>query len=159
MIVDAATAADLDDLVALEDSFDRPWSHASWRAEVEGEGRLILIARRDTGEAIGAACFQLIEDVVDLHRIVVAPMHRRLGIARVMLVTGLQWAIGKGALRIVLEVDAGNEPAITLYRGYGFVPVATRRDYYGPGGDALVMQRSLEGVDADSVGMWDMEAT
>ncbi len=35
--------------------------------------------------------------------------------------------------------------------------MATRPDYYGPGADALVLERRLEGVDADSVGMWDME--
>ena len=95
---------------------------------------------------------------VDLHRIVVAPSRRRLGLARAMLVAGLQWAIREGAARMVLEVEHDNEAAIALYRGHGFRPIAARADYYGPGADAVVMERPLEGVDADSVGMGEMEA-
>lgn len=159
MIVETATLDDLDDLLALEAHFDTPWSAEAWREELDGEARLVLVARGPDHEAVGAASFQIVDDVADLHRIVVAPGHRRLGFARVMLVAGLQWAIGAGARRMLLEVNAGNEPAIRLYRGYGFAPVATRRDYYGPGADALVLERRLEGVDADSVGMWDMEET
>lgn len=157
MIVEPAGPADLESIVKLEANFPKPWSAESWRAELAGEGRFVLIARRDAGEIVGVAGFQLIDDVADLHRIVVAPDQRRLGFARVMLVSGLQWAIGRGASRMLLEVESGNEPAVTLYRGYGFREVAKRPHYYGPGADALVMERHLEGVDADSVGMWDME--
>lgn len=164
MNVDVATPADLPGIMALEAAFDQQWSEQSWRDEVEGTGRLVLIARTSPrGEAqepeiIGVACFQHVDDVVDLHRIVVASQHRRLGFARVMLVAGLHWAIECGAMRMLLEVDHRNEPAIALYRGYGFREIARRADYYGPGAHALILARALEGVDADSVGMWDMEA-
>lgn len=157
MIVEPARAADLDAILDLETNFGVPWSADSWRRELEGEGRFVLIARRDSGDIVGVACFQLVEDVADLHRIVVAPDQRRLGFARVMLVSGLQWAIGRGVSRMLLEVESGNDAAIRLYHGYGFREVARRRDYYGQGSDALVLERHLEGVDADSVGMWDME--
>ena len=73
----------------------------------------------------------------------VAPDQRRLGLARVMLVSGLQWAIGRGAHRMMLEVEHDNEAAINLYRGYGFRSVAKRPDYYGPGGHALILERGL----------------
>lgn len=157
MIVSMATTADLAELMALEEHFEVRWSEQSWLDELAGEGRLVLIARRRAGGTVGAACFQKIEDVVDLHRIVVDSTHRRAGFARVMLVAGLQWAIARGAARMLLEVDHDNEPAIALYRGHGFKQVALRADYYGPGRDALVMERDLAGVDADSVGIWDME--
>lgn len=159
MIVEPALPGDLQEIVDLESSFDQPWSEESWRAELVGDGRFVLVARRDQGTIVGVACFQLVDDVADLHRIVVAPDQRRLGLARVMLVSGLRWAIAQGATRMLLEVEHTNEPAIVLYRGYGFREVARRRDYYGPGEDALVLERSLEGVDADSVGMWNMEDT
>lgn len=155
MIVEIAQPADLTEIMALEASFDVEWSAESWREEIEGEGRLVLIAR-DAG-IVGVACFQLIEDVADLHRIVVAPGHRRLGLARVMLVAGLQWAIARDASRMLLEVEADNDAALALYRGYGFRPLTRRPGYYGEGRDALVLERHLEGVDADSVGMWDTE--
>ncbi|HHT14030.1 MAG TPA: GNAT family N-acetyltransferase [Propionibacterium sp.] len=164
MNVDVATLADLPGIMALEASFDKKWSEQSWRDEITGTGRLVLIARTtprgqaQEPEIIGVACFQHVDEVVDLHRIVVAPEHRRLGFARVMLVAGLQWAIERGARRMLLEVDHRNEPAITLYRGYGFREITRRADYYGPGAHALILERALAGVDADSVGMWDMEA-
>jgi len=53
-----------------------------------------------------------------------------------------------GAHRMLLEVRPDNEPAVALYRRLGFQPVATRRDYYGSGHHALVLQRSLGVVDA-----------
>ena len=159
MIVEPARPDDLAAIVELEANFGVPWSEESWRAELEGDSRLVLVARRDAGDLVGVAGFQLVDDVADLHRIVVAPQQRRLGFARVMLVSGLRWAIAQGASRMLLEVEQDNAPAITLYRGYGFREVARRGDYYGPGADALVLERFLEGVDADSVGMWDMEDT
>ena len=159
MIVERATLDDLSDIMRLEESFGVRWSEDSWRQELTGEGRLALIARSKSGRAAGVACFQLVDAVADLHRIVVDSQQRRLGFARVMLVTGLQWAILQGAVRMLLEVDHDNEPAIGLYRGYGFKQVAVRRDYYGPGADALVMERGLEGVDIDSVGIYDLEAS
>lgn len=157
MIVETATTDDLADILVLEASFATPWSEESWHEELTGEGRLVLVARGRDGDTVGVAAFQLVDEVADLHRIVVASGHRRLGFARVMLVAGLQWAIRAGAHRMLLEVDATNDAAIQLYRGYGFASVATRRDYYGTGVDALVLERRLEGVDVDSVGMWDME--
>ncbi|MHA7862629.1 GNAT family N-acetyltransferase [Tessaracoccus sp. Y36] len=159
MNVDIATLDDLPAILGLEDHFERRvWSERSWHDELVGLGRLVLIARKTAGNVIGVACFQHVDEVVDLHRIVVAPEERRLGFARVMLVAGLQWAIAQGASRMLLEVDHTNVPAIALYRGYGFRQVAVRRGYYAPDRDALVLERQLEGVDADSVGMWDMEA-
>lgn len=159
MIIEKAGPGDLAEIMALEEHFDVRWSEKSWADELTGEGRLVLIARRRAGGTVGVACFQKIDGVVDLHRIVVDATQRRLGFARVMLVAGLQWAIAQGAERMMLEVDHANEPAINLYKGYGFRPVAERRDYYGPGAHAVIMERGLEGVDADSVGMWDMEVS
>ncbi|SHJ88352.1 ribosomal-protein-alanine N-acetyltransferase [Tessaracoccus bendigoensis DSM 12906] len=157
MMVEPAASGDLAAITALETNFGVPWSEDAWRAELEGDGRLVLVARMESGEVVGAACFQLVDDVADLHRIVVSTTRRRLGLARVMLVSGLRWAIGLGASRMLLEVEHDNAPAVTLYRGYGFHEVARRADYYGPGADALVLERFLEGVDVDSVGMWDVE--
>ena len=157
MIVEVAGVADLDDIMALETHFDVRWSEESWIAELTGGGRLVLIARQREGGTVGVACFQLVDDVADLHRIVVDSAQRRMGFARVMLVAGMQWAIAQGASRMMLEVEHSNDAAVALYSGYGFRRVAQRDHYYGPGAHALIMERPLVGVDADSVGMWEME--
>jgi ribosomal protein S18 acetylase RimI-like enzyme len=44
---------------------------------------------------------------------------------------------------MMLEVEDGNEPALALYQQLGFVTLARRSNYYGPGRDALVMALPL----------------
>ena len=48
-----------------------------------------------------------------------------------------------GARRMFLEVDAGNEPAIRLYRKGGFIDAGLRKGYYRDGADAVVMALDL----------------
>lgn len=160
MIIEAATERDVEALTSLEQWFPEAerWSAESWRAEVLGADRHVLVAKSAvTGEFIGAATFQLVADTADLHRIVVAGSHRRRGCARVMLMSGLQWAVNAGASRMLLEVRSDNEAAIRLYGEYGFRPLTERRDYYAPGAHALVLELNLTGLDVDAIGPWGIE--
>jgi len=155
MIVERASTADAEAIAALEAGFEplERWSLKSWRQEIVAPGRLILAAKRKaTGEVLGAAAYHLVDDTADLNRIMVAPTQRRLGLARLMLLGGLEWALLQGAARMMLEVRADNDAALALYRSHGFVPVATRPLYYGGTVDALVLERSLVGVHAHSIG-------
>ncbi len=56
---------------------------------------------------------------------------------------GLEWAAATGADRMLLEVRHDNRGAIALYEKFGFTAISHRRDYYGAGADAVVMQASL----------------
>lgn len=160
MIVEVAMPSDVAGVAELEQWFpaQERWSVASWEAEVTGEDRFVLVARPALGgETLGAATFQLVDDTVDLHRIVVAGPHRRRGLARVMMMTGLHWAVQAGAARMMLEARADNAGAIELYRSYGFRPLTTRHDYYAPGAHALVLELQLSGLDVDAIGPWGTE--
>ena len=45
---------------------------------------------------------------------------------------------------IFLEVRVGNDPAIEMYKAYGFVHLGIRRNYYQPSGaDAHTMKRDI----------------
>lgn len=70
--------------------------------------------------------------------LVVAPTHRRRGIAPFLLTALLRRSVERGAVAATLEVRAGNQAARRLYRQFGFAPVGVRRDYYpdGPDGDS-----------------------
>lgn len=57
---------------------------------------------------------------VGLAGIETASTARRRGLARLILRTLLQWAAQQGAERAMLEVRAGNEAALSLYRELGF---------------------------------------
>jgi RimJ/RimL family protein N-acetyltransferase len=78
--------------------------------------------------------------------VAVAPGWRRLGLGRDLLALGYDWANKVGVKKISLNVRAGNEAAIHLYRSEGFVlegrerrQVRTRDGFE----DNLIMARLL----------------
>ena len=91
------------------------------------------------------AAFSLAGDTCDLNRVIVAPGTRRAGLGRRLVLEGLVWAGERGATQVMLEVEADNAPARALYAQVGFLSLATRANYYGPGRDALVMALPLGG--------------
>ncbi|MDO5094011.1 MAG: GNAT family N-acetyltransferase [Propionibacteriaceae bacterium] len=138
-----ATPADFVALAELEVAFpDRQrWSVGAWQAELAAPDRLVHVI--DHGHVVAAATWQCVADVMDLHRIVVAPNQRRRGLARRLLAAGLAWGAGQGARRVLLEVADDNGAAIGLYQAHGFGEIARRRGYYASGRDALIMERPL----------------
>lgn len=100
---------------------------------------------RPAEELLGVATFQLVADTADLHRVVVAPDQRGRGIGRALVEAGITWAAERHGRRMLLEVEHDNDPALALYRRLGFADLARRRDYYGAGRHALVMQYDLAG--------------
>jgi ribosomal-protein-alanine N-acetyltransferase len=75
--------------------------------------------------------------------IAVAPDRRRQGIGRALLDAVKQKFIARGAITMALHVRAGNEPAIALYRQFGFVTHELVPGYYGNGTPALLMKMAL----------------
>ena len=60
-----------------------------------------------------------------------------------LLAALLDSAAERGAERMMLEVADTNEPALAFYAVSGFAEIARRRDYYGRGVDAVVMERLI----------------
>ena len=90
---------------------------------------------------VGYASAAVIADVADLTRIAVMPADRREGLGSALLATLLETAAERGAERMMLEVAETNEPALAFYVASGFAEIARRRDYFGRGVDAVVMER------------------
>jgi [ribosomal protein S18]-alanine N-acetyltransferase len=114
------------------------WSERSWRGELLGEHRTILIARAQ--HPVGVISIKTIGELADLHRIVVEPRSRRRGIGADLVRAGLAVARGHGVREVILDVAYGNEPAIALYQQLGFEQFRARTDYYGPGQHALILK-------------------
>lgn len=132
---------DLPAILALERSGFSPaeqWSDRSWSGELVGSGRTVLLAR--AGQTVGVISLFTTGELADLHRLVVAPAHRRAGVGRALVQAGLQAVRQLGALAVVLEVAFANEPAIALYQRLGFEQLRARPDYYGPGQHALILK-------------------
>jgi len=153
----AADSADLAGLVALESvCFGTDcWSAQSWMAELEGDGRFVLVAVVDATQEgcrtftdiVAAACFHVAGETAELYRVMTSPGWRGLGLATLMLGDGFDWAARQGATEMLLEVRAGSG-AMALYTDVGFTPLYERTNYYGQGQHALVMRCGLDGLGA-----------
>lgn len=142
MIMAPATVDDLESLLGLESTgFDAPerWSRDSWAAELDADQRLVVVSR-EVGRVGAVACFSVLDETAELLRVVVAPDCRGRGTARRLVGAGKDWAQARGARRMLLEVRPDNEPALAVYRATGFQPIARRKDYYGTGRHAVVME-------------------
>jgi len=76
----------------------------------------------------------------DVQTIAVATDAQGHGWGRVLLDVLIEDARSCGCAQLMLEVRADNEPAIALYAHAGFEVISTRRSYYGPGEDAVIMR-------------------
>ena len=135
------TRGDADAIVAIErEAFgDDAWSEALVDLELTAPGRVVVAVEQDDA-LVGYASAAVIADVVDLTRIAVRPAALRSGMARALLGSLLELAAERGAERMMLEVADTNEPALGFYVASGFAEIARRRDYYGRGVDAVVME-------------------
>lgn len=106
------------------------------------DSRSYLVATR-AGRLVGYAGVMMAGGDADVQTVAVAPAERGCGLGRRLLDTVTEDAVQRGCRRIFLEVEATNVAAKGLYEDAGFVVQSRRRDYYGPGSDALVMQRRV----------------
>ena len=83
-------------------------------------------------------------DELEILNLAVAPAWRGHGYGSRLLRLVLRMAAKMGIRRAILEVRAGNIPAIALYKGQGFTQAGRRRAYYRDSGeDALVLELFL----------------
>src|SRR5699024_3616247 len=128
-----------------EDWFDAAWALAPREGEGARESLHDILAgtpaiqvRLPAGEvpdaAVGRAALVDVgkETLVVLNMIAVDPAHRRRGLGRALSGTLLALAAVQGARRALLEVEAENTPARTLYRDLGFRRIGGAHSRRGP---------------------------
>ena len=142
MRIREALAADVEVVAALERALFQAdaWSTDAVAEELTGPDRVALLGLPAGGpaEVTGYAVARAAGEVWDLQRLGVDPGHRRQGVARALL-AGLRERTGGATM--MLEVAAGNQPALAFYVAEGFAEVDRRRRYYRSGEDAVVMSR------------------
>ncbi len=148
LVIEAAGPRDLDVILQIEQSsFSAPWSRKMMQAELDGNPfAFFTVGRKAEGlNPVGYICYWLVFEELRVMTLAVDPTARRRGIATALVESMLGVARTRGARRAVLEVRASNEPAVSLYHGYGFRQVGVRARYYAqPVEDAIVMELVLD---------------
>ena len=148
LLIEAATLADLDDIVGIEEAcFSAPWTRKMLEAELVGnQFSSFLIAKQagpgSTGpHLVGYVCFWVVFEELRIMNVAVTPSVRRQGIARRLVTRALEIGRDKSATKGLLEVRASNEAARRLYGQLGFREVSVRARYYtNPVEDAVLME-------------------
>ncbi|TGN53346.1 GNAT family N-acetyltransferase [Paracoccus liaowanqingii] len=115
----------------------RPWSAAEFESLIALPGSFLL------SEPQGFLLGRAVADEAELLTIAVAPEARRGGVGRRLIAFFAGRAQAMGAATAFLEVAADNLAARRLYSVTGWVEAGTRRRYYGPATDAIVMRLTL----------------
>ena len=101
------------------------------------------VLAEEGGLVCGYACLFTLFETADLMNIAVDEPFRGRGIACLLIEALHKKAKELGAERVMLEVRVSNAPAIALYQKYGYEKIAVRKNYYGNGEDADIMQKML----------------
>lgn len=143
------TVEDLSAVMALEkEAFSNPWSAELLERELSHDWSTILLVEelRPDGvlELVGLCIFWVVHDEVHVLNVATAHQHRRRGVARTVIAEALERGRKRGCVLATLEVRRSNEPALQLYKGFGFRPVGVRPNYYAEEKeDAIVMVMDL----------------
>ena len=142
---------DLDGVMAIEEvSFPTPWSRGMFLEDFPRDFSDTLVAAGTDDEVLGYAVCWTIAGESHLLNIAVHPSRRGEGIGRALLSECIRRAARAGASRIFLEVRAGNEAALRLYRSMGFAFRGIRKGYYtDTGEDAVILDQEVRKTDAE----------
>lgn len=145
-VLQLATAADLEEIVALErECYGDPWPASAFAPLPDNPRVFFALVRDDVrGRVSGYVVAWYVLDEAELANLAVAPWARRRGVGRILLDAMLRDAEVRGVARVFLEVRESNRAARELYGARGFGEVGRRRGYYRtPVEDALILRRTL----------------
>ncbi len=122
---------------------DRPFTFA-WAAR--------LPALDPGTDVVGYILTWHVADELHILNVATDPDHRRRGIGNVLVARAIEFAKENKVRLVLLEVRRGNQPAIRLYRSFGFALSGLRRGYYADDGeDAIEMVLVLDPETGDIV--------
>ena len=131
---------DLEAITKLEEEcFTDSWSPALMSGMFASEWDKVYVLE-DEGRVIGYADVRNMYGDCDLMSICVAADSRGRGGASLLMERIMEQARLEDARQMMLEVRRSNEPAIALYKKFGFTVLGARRGYYSnPVEDAIIM--------------------
>lgn len=122
--------------------FSEPWNEEMIESSFREEHFFGTVVEIE-GKVSAYVGLSVVFDTADVLLIAVLPEFRQRGIASELLKSSLRAAALIGAERAMLEVDTENLSAVSCYLKFGFVKIAERKDYYGRGKNAYIMEKTL----------------
>lgn len=119
------------------------WGPNGLKGSFEAPDVEILLCGEARNKPTGFALWRRLPGEAEILTIGTDPAAQRQGRAKALLDHVMDAARAAGAASLFLEVNAGNDRAITLYEKAGFGEIARRRAYYRDGADAILMKKRL----------------
>ncbi|HKV55201.1 MAG TPA: ribosomal protein S18-alanine N-acetyltransferase [Candidatus Binataceae bacterium] len=142
-----ASNRDLPPILTIERlGFDHPWSRDSFLREfsLPFSRTTVALAVNGSSESVtGYLCRWLVADECHILNVAVHPEVRRMGFGERLMDDAIAEARREKARLVTLEVRRSNLAARSLYRKLGFEERRLRKNYYGSGEDAIVMELKL----------------
>lgn len=149
LIIRMATEDDAAAIAEIEKECIRvPWSYESIRKDLaENKMARYFFAEYD-GKSAGYVGIWNVWGEGDINNVAVLPEFRRCHIGTELIKEMLDAGRREGIAAYTLEVRAGNEPALGLYRSFGFTEEGIRKGYYQDNGEDAVIMRLEIGQEA-----------
>lgn len=125
-----------------ENCFEDTWTEVMLLQQIRQEGSVCLVAVADDCVA-GYIGGRVVLDEAELYRVAVLPEFRGRGYGEKLVERFVDCCCDLGAKKIFLEVRDDNEIALQTYLSVGFQKISVRKNYYGNGMDAIIMNRVL----------------
>ena len=143
LVIRSAELSDIKCIMALEQgSIVHPWESEAIKSLIADKNKKCYVAELK-GEIVGYVGAETVLDECNIGNIVTRKDCRGRGFATAILGILLDVLKRDGIAKVFLEVEHDNVPAIALYEKHGFTRYGLRRDYYGPGKDAILMTKAL----------------
>ncbi len=135
---------DIDQVLAIEQrNFHEPWTRRSFLAEIETAPLSQPLAVVYENQLVAYIVPWFIAGELQIANVAVHEDFRRRGLARQLIMHVCDLAQRRNCRVAHLEVRRSNTAAWQLYESLGFQITTRRRNYYGPGEDALLMSKNL----------------
>jgi len=123
-----------------EASVHTPWSLGLFMNELALRTTRIYAVAKHRHEVVGFGGLLFSGPDAHITTLSTDPRWYREGVATRLVLTFARAAVEHGCAHLTLEVRAGNDPALGLYRRFGFEEAGVRKNYYTDlGEDALIM--------------------
>lgn len=140
------TKMNLSDLDEIRENlyydFDDFWNYQIFKEELVNNNSSYLVLRFNNN-IVAYGGIKIILDEAELMNIVTKKNNRNSGNAKLILNELIKIAKDNNCIKLNLEVNENNLPAIHLYELFNFKKVGLRKHYYQNGDNAILMTLEL----------------